>query len=169
MAGFGSSKIKNSIPDSYGKGLDLSFLKGKQVVDSGLVEGNDGFPGFAIDYAEGEEIKRIVVCHDRQFGYYADYHGNKGEKTKKELLVDKIRLHLDGLCSNPENVEISKLFFRREYLFLKKDSPETCIIMDIKLEELELMDSSVSSLLNADGKIDSPAVIRAINDWFWVQ
>lgn len=132
-----------NVEKCYGDVADLSFLEGNTVVRIGYLDQTALKPidrvsgGFAIDYQEGNKIKRVVLGTN-DYGLSIEWKGILG-KTPEASLRDKCANALDALCS--QNINLVDLPLRRGYAFVGANGKE---ILFLDCFDLKRMGNQVS-------------------------
>ena len=169
---FATTEIVESLnrADGGGTGIDrdLSFLKGMRVVKFGFNEQNDENPdGIVVDYEDAGAIKRAVICHDRQFGFYVAWKGISGQRNANDILigeiVTKIKDNWDEL-SKPGVVIVGDALALL-YRFEREDGSA---IMCFGALDLKLMGKGIASSFFAS-EVKTSEVIEKLWNWAFLR
>jgi len=167
---FAMTQVVENGSNGSGMGIDrdLSFLGGKRVVRFGFAETNDENPdGIVVDYEEAGEVKRAVICHDRQFGFHVAWKGLSGQRNTNDILigeiVTKIKDNWDELVKPGVVITGNVLTFR--YCFESEDGIE---IMHLGAQELKLMGAGIASLFRTH-EIKASDVIEKLWNWAFLR
>ena len=156
-------------PGGKGQGmgeiLDLGFLKGKHILDIGILNyeqcGNeDG--SLAIDYDNNGKIYRAVFCYN-DLGFWMVWNGEKGKDNDndEDLLRDKVweiwRYIVDSHRGG--GLEIVSDPLKGKYVFADKGNE----IITLEIKDLKVMGTSVSR--HFSGQMNLEAIIESIRLW----
>jgi hypothetical protein len=140
---------------------DLSFLKGKQIINIGFINGKvEG--GLAIDYIDDKENKRVVLGFN-DLGMWKEWVGVVGKDSDEDKLKQKIGAAWNKLCEDKIHI-VSKPFIR-SYDFVNSLNE---VVISLNIKELKIMSEEIrkyfSDIPNMDYH-DCADLIGAIGLW----
>lgn len=157
---------KNPILNGFGGEYpDLSFLKGKQIVNIGWLAGNTNISiSLAIDYLDNTDknTKRVVFGYS-DLGFYIVWQGYVGVKTRKDLLKERLAKEINNL----EDLDFYSVDMTNGFTITDKDGN---IVLDLTDEET-ILAGVKNKILNSKKKIadaedeDVYYIIMGL-DWF---
>lgn len=142
--------------------MDFSFLKGKKIVNIGVITGNEycGQYNFAIDYEDSGIIKRVVVS-STDLGIWIEWQGELG----KENDIDILKKKLNEFLNDPNEdfvVKIVDIPFKRGYAFVTESGK---VVFHLSIKELKMMNDMVREHFTKSGERNDANAIYAISLW----
>lgn len=142
--------------------LDLSFLEGKKILKVGVLE-QDPSDGqkvpcdIAVDYEDGEVVRRVVLFCTRPWGLCLAWKGEVGKPNPEDILRQKLKvLDTDVFVESIRDCPLN-----RSYSFLDGDGNE---VFSLGIGELKLMGEVVMNHFTS-GKRDDEKAILAVSLW----
>ena len=164
-AGFKEPTKPGCLGANHGETLDLSFLSGKTIVGAGCLDFSGEAPGsltlsegsFAIDYQDGEDVKRVVFDFN-DLGFWITNNGLKGGDVREDSLRERLNTNWSDVGTA---TRIRDDALGRRYVFEDDDGKE---LFSLSVTDLKLMGKRVSRHFQQAEK-DFGQVMISIEEW----
>jgi hypothetical protein len=145
---------------SDGSVVDLGFLRGKRIVDAGIIRTDDS-AYLAIDYEDGGKEMRSVFDYS-DLGFWLEWRGEKGMESPEDTIRKKLRdiwWWLDR-SRDAGTLSVSDDAMNRRYVFKEGDQE----IVSLDCAELKRMGQNVYKHFGSTAR-DIPEILEQIRVW----